>query len=134
MTDKERLEQIYGKMKKVVPVAGTVTINGIAQPGVVITLHNADGTSRIPIRPAITDDDGKYGFTTYLAADGIEPGKYKLTFQWLEIVRDKKLGNQMQGPDKLKKAFDDPVKSPFSFEVEEDSPQSELDFDLKKNG
>jgi 5-hydroxyisourate hydrolase-like protein (transthyretin family) len=131
ITDKERLELIHGALKDVVPLGGTITIDGEPQQGVIVTLYNEDGTKVVPIRPALTDEDGRYEFATYVAADGVEPGSYRLTFLWRDIVKQKKQSDRFVGPDKLRNLFSDPIKSEFKVTVEEGDPISDLDFDLK---
>ncbi len=131
MTDIERLELTHGTLNDVVPVGGTITVDGQPQAGIAVILYDGEGKKLAPIRPALTDEDGRYDFTKYVAADGVEPGNYKLTFKWLEIVKDKKLGNQVKGTDKLRNLFSDPIKSQLSVTVEEGDPITDLDFDLK---
>ena len=132
LSDQERLEIAFGgSMKTVVPVGGTVLVNGNAEPGVFVRLHSEDGSRPAQVRPAVTDEDGNFQFTTYLQGDGVEPGKYKLTFQWLKMERLKKEGIRTTGPDKLKNAYNDPKKSEFQIEVEEDAPQTDLEYHLK---
>jgi hypothetical protein len=135
LSDDQRLQIAFGEDRKaVVPLGGTILVDGKAERGVVVTLHNADGSKRIPVRAPYTDDEGHYFFTTYVGGDGIEPGKYILTFEWLNVVEKKKEGIQLQGPDKLSKSYSNPKTSKYSVEVLEDEPQTELDIELKSGG
>ena len=129
------LENTHGTdLKTVVPLGGVIRVNGKPEPGVYVTLHSADGTKRIAVRAPYTNDEGTFEFTTYQQADGVEPGKYKLTFEWFDLVEVKKEGIRPEGPDKLNGAYKDPQKSEFSVDLVEDEPQSELEFDLKTSG
>lgn len=130
MTDEERLQIIHGEINEVVPVGGTVKINGAPEQGVMVILYDQSGAKLAPMLPAITDENGKFDFTTYVTADGVAPGTYVVTFKWHDLVRDKKLGNKIQGADKLKNMFADPKKSPHSFTVESSQPLEDLDFNL----
>lgn len=132
MTDQQRLEIAFGgPLNTVVPVGGTIRVNGKPEPGVFVGLHSEEGSNPIKVRAPATDEDGNFQFTTYLQGDGIEPGTYRLTFQWLRIERRKKEGLRTTGPDLLNKAYNDPKKSQFTIVVEEGVPQTDLEFDLK---
>jgi hypothetical protein len=85
---------------------------------------------------AYTRPDGRFSFTTYVAGDGVEPGDYKITFDWFDV-------NQLGRPtapqdaitkssekDKLAGRYSDPVKSEFNISVSPAQPQMDLRFNL----
>ena len=86
-SEDDRIAKVVGAArKKVVPVKGTIAVDGKPEKGVILTLHNADGSRTIPTSDTYTNDKGEFAFTTYVKGDGLEPGEYRVTFEWLKIV------------------------------------------------
>ncbi|MEO2032891.1 MAG: carboxypeptidase-like regulatory domain-containing protein [Planctomycetaceae bacterium] len=71
--------------KKVVPVSGVVTVDGVAVPRVRVKLNPKQGrdSANPTSSTAITDDEGRFAVTTYYAGDGAPPGEYALTFTYI---------------------------------------------------
>lgn len=104
---RERAE-ILGKKAAggLVPVSGTLLIDGKPEPEVWIRLAKK-GDPRVPPNcPKVrTDAAGKFVFSTNVHGDGIEPGSYVLLIEWLT-----KQGSASWGPpDKLLNNFSNPV-------------------------
>ena len=128
-SEDERIAKVVGATRKsVVPVKGTITVNGKTEKGVVLTLYNADGTQMIPTSDAYTNDKGEFLFTTYVKGDGLEPGEYRVTFEWLKMVN--KGGIDFQGSDKFKGKYSSPAKTEFKLVVQEGLPQTNLSYEL----
>lgn len=128
MSDKELIEKVTGSaVKTTVPVAGTITVDGEPQKGVVVTLYTTDDKKVPGAEVVFTDRSGKFQYTTYKSGDGIEPGEYKLTFEWLKPKKD---GGEFEGPDKLKGRYSNPAKSEFKLLVETGKPQTDLKYEL----
>lgn len=121
----ERLTAMAGgKLKEVVPVSGKVLIDGEPAQGVNIYLHKDGGPT--PVANTRTSDDGTYCWSTYRNCDGLEPGSYKLGFE--HIPNPKKNDT---GIDLFKGKFKNPMRNDFNLTVESDSPQTDVDYDLK---
>ena len=70
--------------KDVVPVIGTVHVDGEPKRGVKVRLApNPMPADRRVALPSIgrTDDEGKFAFTTYYQDDGVPVGEYHLLFE-----------------------------------------------------
>jgi hypothetical protein len=118
-----------------VPVRGLVTVGGLPAPSLTIRLHSLDtpqGEAAVyAAKPsAMTEGDGTFAVSTYESGDGVAPGTYAVTFEWLTYNR---LQNAYGGPDKLGGKYSDPVKSPYKVTVTGDEEAIELEpFRLEK--
>lgn len=122
----ERLRKLAGtdSLETVVPISGNVVIDGESAVGVNVYLY-AEVPST-PLKESRTDDEGHFCFTTYVACDGVKPGNYKLGFEY--VPKMKKNGT---GPDLFKGKYKNPAKNDFKLTVEEGSPQTDLNYELK---
>jgi 5-hydroxyisourate hydrolase-like protein (transthyretin family) len=122
----ERLKAMAGgELKEVVPVKGVVNVDGVPTEGVNLYLFR-DGQFNSPIKDCRTDKEGKYCWSTNLACDGIEPGKYFLAFTY--IPKPKK---NDEGVDLFKRKYQNPVKNKFELTVVLGTPQEAMNYDLK---
>lgn len=121
----ERLAQMAGgKMKAVVPVSGTVLVDGTPTAGVNLYLHKAEGGPSLT--DCRTDKEGKYCWSTHLPCDGLEPGSYALSFAHIP-----KLKRNDTGVDLFKGKFRNPQKNGFKLTVEAGKPQTDVKYELK---
>jgi len=105
-------------------VKGTVTVDGTAQGGVDVFVYK--GTDAKPVAQTFTDSKGKYCWATYGECDGIEPGEYTLTFEYVK----KKKKYREDGDDSLNGRYKDPAKSEFKLIVEKGKPQPDVNYVL----
>lgn len=86
---------------KLVPVKGTVTIDGQPQAGVVLLFHGANSVST-----ASSDASGGFSIVTN-AEPGIPAGTYKVTASWPEAIESSGggMGATPDTPDRLKGKF-----------------------------
>ena len=112
-----------GTLKKVVPIKGKILIDGSPEKNVYAYWHRPDSSK--PNGQSVTNDKGEYCFTSYTTCDGLEPGQYKLTFQWI-----KKAELQRKGTDLLKGRYSNLAKTEYSVTVVEGQPQTSLNFEL----
>jgi hypothetical protein len=120
----EDIKKISGRdIKEVVPVSGTVTIDGDGQEGIVISLHKKGDTA--VVHQSHTEEGGKYCWTTYRLCDGLEDGTYTLTFKYIPNMKP-----NGKGDDLLKGRYADPKKSQFELTVELGQPQQSADYEL----
>jgi len=103
--------------KETIPVCGEVYVDGQPAAMLQIQCHPVEGmdTQQPTITQAVTDQEGKFQLATYEAGDGAPVGEYKLTFVWQNFSA---VAASYSGPDKLKKRYADPGKSPFPLRVE----------------
>jgi hypothetical protein len=101
--------------QKVYPLAGRITIDG-APPHIekpankIVVMLNDPLKPDAPIgeRPfAVVDSHGAFAFETYFNGDGVEPGKYVVTFAMLR----KKGRKGFVGPDQLNNLYNDPEQN-----------------------
>ena len=101
--------------KETFPVHGEVVVDGKPTAGVQVQLHDVKGvdTKSPTLTTALTDEQGKFAFSTYQQSDGVPAGDYVATFFWgdLNILKNE------YGPDKLKNRYNDPKKSKFNISV-----------------
>jgi hypothetical protein len=120
----ERLARMAGgKLKDVVPISGKVLVDGVPQGGVNLYLYKSSGG--LTIAECRTDSDGTYCWTSHTECDGLEAGKYRLGFKYLPKRR-----RNEKGDDLFEGRYSDPLKVDFLLTVEEDSPRSDVDYDL----
>ena len=125
---KERLKSMSGgsEVKDVVPVSGTVLVDGAPMEGVFISLHDESGGAAI--KTTKTDKDGKYCWSTYGSCDGLEPGTYLLSFKLMPNMNPKK----DSAPDLFKGKYKSPTKNDFKLTVAAGPPQTDVKYELKK--
>lgn len=81
---KDRADELGVKFDQLVPVRGQVLIDGKGVPGVWVRLaKKGDQSLRRRAPAATTDDEGKFVFSTNLSGDGIAPGDYVISLEWL---------------------------------------------------
>lgn len=125
-TSAERLKSMAGgTLKAVVPVSGTILVDGAPTAGVNLYLYKEEGGA--PLKECRTDEDGKYCWSTHLQCDGLEPGTYRLGFAHIPILRKNGTGD-----DLFKGKHNNPTKSEFKLVVEEGNPQEDVEYELKK--
>ncbi len=122
-TDADLAKIAGGALKDVVPVSGSVEVDGEPASGVNIYLYPEGSANYILF--ARTDTNGNYCWATYRSCDGIEPGKYVLTFKHMP-----KMTPKGKGDDLLKGRFADPKKSTFKLAVEKGVPQEGVLYEL----
>ncbi len=124
----ERLKAMAGgKLVETVPVSGTITVDGEPTAGVNLILHKSEGFAAV--KESRTDADGKYVWSTHLSGDGIEPGSYVVTFEY--IPKPKK---NDKGVDLFKGKYKNPSKSEFKLTVESGMPQKDVNYELTMPG
>jgi hypothetical protein len=123
---KEAVDQYFkanpdAKRANVAKFAGTVTIDG--QPPekggdykLFLLLNDPQNLQKLPTRYLEVNDDGSFEFMTYLAGDGVPPGKYVVEFAQLHLPRQRQrqgggVARNYVGPDKLKNLYNDPEKN-----------------------
>lgn len=120
----ERLAKMAGgKLQETFPVSGKVLVDGEPREGVMILLYKEGA---LPATSCTTDEKGEYCWSTNKACDGLEPGKYRLGFQY--FAKQKKNDS---GQDLFKGKYNNPLKSEFALEVREGSAQTGVNFELK---
>lgn len=123
----------------VIPVKGSVMVNGKTADGAKVTFHpisgSAAGTGLYPM--GIANETGEFSITTYDTGDGIPKGEYKVTVVWPDKDFKPKTIEQIdafeQGgerPDKLRGRFSDPKRSKLTATIDE-STTVLPDFKLK---
>lgn len=91
-----------------IPVSGTLLIDGQPQPDVWVRLFKKGDRRVLPSTPRVrTDASGRYVFSTNIEGDGVEPGSYVLMIEWLTKVGSASWG----APDKLLNNFCDPLRN-----------------------
>jgi len=124
---KERLAAMAGgKLAEVVPVSGTVTVDGKPSAGINLYLYDK---SNARVRQCRTSEQGKYCWSTNVQCDGLEPGSYKVAFRHIPVERDND-GNEA-AEDLFKSRYSNAKKSTYTLKVDASSPASAVDYDLK---
>ncbi len=124
MSEKRIKAMAGGELKNVVAIEGVVNVDGNPEAGVNLFLYREGNDN--PIMECRTDEDGKYCWTTHTRCDGLEPGKYLIGFTY--VPKPRKNGS---GVDLFKGKYQDPRKSGFKLTVVADSPETDVDYDLK---
>jgi len=85
--------------KKVVPITGTIHIDGSPAEKVGIRLWPKAGldTDNPTASKGMTDSDGKFAITTYYQGDGAPLGEYRLTFRQVLNTYAKPARDELQG-------------------------------------
>lgn len=102
--------------KPTIPVTGVIQIDGqTPQSPVKVVAHPIDGMDQEhpSVSHCMTDDGGKFAFSTYVSGDGIPQGEYRLTFQAGQL----NLVSRSYSGDLLKGRYSDPEKSEFTVTV-----------------
>jgi hypothetical protein len=112
-----------------VRVRGTVLVNDLPAPQLTVKFNRLvppEGQAEIYAgQPAaMTDVDGTFAASTYEQGDGVIPGDYAVTFEWL---RYNFIQNSYGGPDKLGNKYSDPAKSEIKFTVTGDEEEGGID-------
>ncbi len=143
-SEQQRIESVTGApLKLVVPFSGIVEVDGEPTGGVQLTAHNSDDvygqkdpSQNARIATTYSRPDGRFSFTTYREGDGVEPGDYKITFQWFDENpmggpgRPRDVITKTSAKDKLGGRYSDPVESEFDISVAPGTPRKDLKFDL----
>lgn len=95
--------------KGVVPVQGTILVDGKAAAGAVVSFHplGDPNPNALPSHACVADD-GTYSLTTYVTADGAPEGEYVVTVYWAETSKTPRTEEEEScdlPPDRLKKRF-----------------------------
>ncbi len=111
-----------------VPVRGVVTVNGLPAPKLTVSFRAVEApsgeTAIYAANPsALTDADGTFALSTYQEGDGVAPGTYAVTLEWLTYDA---LRNSYGKPDRLKGRYADPKTTEFKVEVSGDEEALEL--------
>ena len=123
---REQLEEMVGgELKETVPVSGKVSVGGVATEGVLIKAYPEAGGIE-PVTEIRTGPEGVYAWATYTEGDGLEPGKYRLTFT--HVPKEGK--GKKEGEDLLEGKYANPGKSEFTLEVKSGEPQTDVNYDL----
>lgn len=111
----------------VVPVSGTVKVDGKPEAGVVIRcvpLGEFKNTDIINSMGGQTDTLGEFTLHTYEIDDGVPPGEYALLFAWPTVTLKKGGRADEDKNDRLKKKYSK-LDQPFlKIKVEPDTPKT----------
>jgi hypothetical protein len=125
---KERLAKMAGgTLKDVVPISGRVLVDGEPKGGVNIYLYASSGGNAIA--ECRTNSDGTYCWSTHTTCDGLEAGSYRLAFTYIPKLRRNE--RTEEADDLFQGRYSDPQKVEYLLTVEEESPQTDVDYDLK---
>src|SRR5579872_2991548 len=103
MSEERLAKMAGGKLKDVVSVSGKVLVDGNPQAGVNLFLYPDNGGK--VLAQCRTDSDGTYCWTTHTECDGLEPGKYRLAFEYVPKQR-----RNDKGTDEFGGRYSDPMK------------------------
>lgn len=114
----------------VVPVRGHVNVNGEPAEGAQVFLHPQGHTLPEHVGPIGTvDASGKFTIGSYEKADGVPPGEYVATVQWLKVVEQD--GGAGRGPNVLPKEYAKPDSSPLKVSVKDAPVELPIDIEIK---
>ena len=125
----DRLNQAIPERErqKVVALAGTISLDGQPAPNLMVRLVMEGETAPGPTSPkSLTDANGKFEFTTYLAGDGVPTGKYAVIVE--QLTKSGTAG--WSGPDQLKNRFNHVKEPAATLEVKSGEPQKDVKIDL----
>jgi hypothetical protein len=120
---------------RLVPVKGSVKVDGKPAAGAVVTFHIVDGGMEAFPSTAITGEDGSFTLTTG-EKGGAQPGKYKVTVVWPDPTKkptqaEMMMGaTAMDGPDLLNGKYATSAKSGLECEIKSGATDI-APFDLK---
>ena len=125
----DRLNQAIPESQRqsVVPLSGTVTLDGKPSPDLMVRLvKDGEGAPDSTSPKSVTDSSGRFEFTTYLSGDGVPPGKYAVLVEQLT-----KAGTAgWSGPDQLKNRFNHVKEPAAALQVKSGEPQVDAKIDL----
>jgi hypothetical protein len=115
----------------VLAVSGHVTVNGEPAEGAQVFLHpqghelpenvGAIGTVK---------SDGQFAIGSYESSDGVPPGNYVATVQWLKVVETE--GGAGRGPNVLPTEYASPETSPVKLTVKDGPAELPIDIEVTK--
>lgn len=111
------------KRVPVVPVQGSITVNGKAEAGIIIRCIPRGAFEPKELENALggrTDESGDFTLGTYEIADGVPPAEYVLTFTWPEISMRKQSRADEVKSDRLKGKYAKPDTAAVKLKVESD--------------
>tara|TARA_R110002111_G_scaffold100976_2_gene156399 strand:+ start:7739 stop:8191 length:453 start_codon:yes stop_codon:yes gene_type:complete len=106
-----------GPRSKTVPLTGIVLVDGKPTEGVTVSCHPLSGDANNHVLSGRTDASGNVAISTYVSGDGVPPGSYTLTFEWL-----KKGEGMAPAKDVFKGRYADPKKSEYKITAAEGEP------------
>lgn len=115
----------------VLAVTGHVHVNGEPAEGAQVFLHPQGHQLPDRLGPVGTvKADGQFSIGTYEANDGVPPGEYIATVQWLKVVSSDKVGAG-RGPNVLPLEYARPEKSPLRVSVKDGPTTLPIDITIK---
>ena len=83
--------QRFKRDSSLVPVSGTVTIDGEPTSAIWVIFATAENVKKFQLKKThmlvgtsgVTNDKGEFSLTTTFANDGIAPGDYTVAFEWM---------------------------------------------------
>ena len=102
---------------RVHPVSGRIVVDGRPAAKAQVAFHPTAGAPGGVIPFAETDADGVFRPSTRLTGDGAPAGDYTLTVLWPEIKVDR--GEEVAGPDRLRRRYADPRSSTLRVTIRE---------------
>jgi hypothetical protein len=83
-------------------VSGSLVVNAQPAAGACVRFHSTEETMQLP-EATFCEPDGTFSLALQ------EPGEYSITFFWPSITVEE--GEEIQGPDRLRGKFKNPVRS-----------------------
>lgn len=115
----------------VLAVTGHVHVNGEPAEGAQVFLHPQGHQLPENLGSIGTvKADGQFAVGTYEAADGVPPGEYVATVQWLKVVGSEKSGAG-RGPNVLPVKYSRPETSPLKVSVKDGPTTLPIDIQIK---
>jgi len=108
--------------KVVVPVKGTITVDGKAPTSPIkidVHLLGAADLEHPTASSGLSDDKGAFVLSTYDTGDGVPVGEYALTYFWGDFNM---VSMRYGGKDKLNKRYSKPEDAVTKFKAEEGKP------------
>jgi len=123
----DRLDQAIPNRESVVPLSGVITVGGKPSADLMIRLVKEGASEPDRTSPkTVTDSNGKFEFTTYLAGDGVPAGKYAAIVEKMTRVGT----SGWSGPDQLQNLFNHVKEPAATLEVKSGEPQTDVKIDL----
>lgn len=110
---------------EVVPVQGSVKIDGNPEPDVIIRCVPNDKFEHTSLANSLggrTDAKGNFTLGTYEIADGVPPGEYALTFLWPPVTLKRQSHADAEKHDRLKGKYLNVEQSVLKLTVEKGKP------------
>lgn len=102
--------------ERVVPVRGQVRLDGRPLAEATIVFHRRDKEGRNLTCRSLTD--GTFRMTTHASGDGAPPGRYGVTVEWRELVKEGDESSRI-GRNLLPARYADPATSGLECEIVE---------------